>query len=51
MKDQIYVLQVLLSNIEGYGTDEQPITVNILKALIIETIKQLETTENSSNPY
>ncbi len=38
--DSIYILQLLLSNVNGYGTDEQPITISTLKALLIETIKE-----------
>lgn len=38
----MYELRVLLSNIGGYGTDDAPITVGTLKALIIETLKELE---------
>ena len=38
-------LQILLSNVGGYGSDESPITVSILKALLIETIKEIEMIE------
>ncbi len=38
----MFELQVLLSNVGGYGTDDAPITVGTLKALIIETLKELE---------
>ena len=35
-------LKMLLSNIKGYGTYDQPITVGILTELIKETISKIE---------